>query len=98
MQTTLQTRPEAAKRAGEAPGAGRTVLLLGGYGNAGRAIGETALEWLGINLIVAGRDGGRARAWATELQARFGAARVESMTLDAQDDRSLRQALARTDL
>jgi NAD(P)-dependent dehydrogenase (short-subunit alcohol dehydrogenase family) len=48
-------------------GGGKTVLLLGGYGRAGLPTAELLLEETDARLLVAGRDGSRARETASRL-------------------------------
>ena len=44
-----------------------TILILGGYGNTGKLIAETLLPECDASIIVAGRDGARARSLPANL-------------------------------
>ena len=55
------------------------VVVLGGYGNFGARICRGLAGDTGIELLVAGRDGGRAAAFATTLKEN-----VQAVALDAQ--------------
>ncbi|WP_395689368.1 saccharopine dehydrogenase family protein [Caenimonas koreensis] len=57
-----------------------TILVLGGYGFFGSRICQELAADSGIRVLVAGRDGKRALAFATEL----GLAADQAVTLDAQ--------------
>ena len=59
------------------------ILILGGYGNAGRQIAELLLRHTSVNVIIAGRRADRAGALAAELNARHGAGRATARQLDA---------------
>jgi saccharopine dehydrogenase (NAD+, L-lysine-forming) len=66
-----------------------TVVVVGGYGNAGRPIVELLLRHTDRPIVVAGRDLARAEAWVSSLDdPRVGAARV-----DATDGASLGRVL-----
>lgn len=43
------------------------ILVVGGYGNFGARISRRIAAWTDVELIVAGRDGARAAAFAAEL-------------------------------
>jgi saccharopine dehydrogenase (NAD+, L-lysine-forming) len=58
-------------------------LILGGYGNAGRAISHLLLERTSASLIIAGRCLRKAHRFADELNARYGAGRVSATFADA---------------
>jgi len=83
---------------GSTRGAGRTLLLLGGYGRAGLPTAELLLEETDARLIVAGRDETRARETARRLNQGRRDERVEGMRVDAGDVSSLKAAFSRCDL
>ncbi len=60
------------------------VLVLGGYGAFGGLAAERLARMSGIEVIVAGRGGEKARAFAARLTARVGA-KVSAARLDAGD-------------
>ena len=69
------------------------ILILGGYGAAGRLIARHLLARTGANVILAGRSIDRARTVAGELNAEFAGARASSAMVEAADERGLREAL-----
>lgn len=62
------------------------AVILGGYGNFGRLIARALSAVEGIEVVIAGRDEGKARAAASTLEADF--ARIDA------DDPALRTRLA----
>lgn len=78
------------------------VVVLGGYGKAGRRIAEGLLETTeGVDVTVAGRTGSSARAVADELTdhgADHGSTRVSAEEVDATDRESLVDCFAAHDL
>ena len=68
------------------------VLILGGYGNAGRAIADLLACETGVTMILAGRQLQQAQALAGTLNARYGGRRVLARYADAADCVSLRRA------
>ncbi|MSV28028.1 MAG: KR domain-containing protein [Bryobacterales bacterium] len=68
------------------------VLILGGYGNAGRAIADLLARETGVTMILAGRQLQQAQALAGALSARYGGRRVLARHADAADVVSLRKA------
>lgn len=68
---------------------GRTLLVLGGYGETGRRLVRLLVERTDARVVVAGRDYRRATALAAEL----GADRVRGIGLDAADTPSVQRAL-----
>jgi voltage-gated potassium channel Kch len=75
-----------------------TFFILGGYGNTGRRIARLILQTTTARLVVAGRDGERARTFAEELNREFEGDRVWSAMADASDEAGLRRALAGSDM
>ena len=74
-----------------------TVLVLGGYGTTGTTLSELLLEYAGVEVILAGRNGEKGRAAAAALDARF-PGRVTARVADAADAASLSRAFAGVDL
>ncbi len=74
------------------------ILILGGYGLTGKSLARHLLAQSGAEIVLAGRDIGKAEALAAELSAAFGGARVSARRADAADASSLRDALRGTDL
>lgn len=66
-----------------------TVLILGGYGNFGTIISRALVRDEGLRLLIAGRNGAKARRFALEL----GLAEQQGIALDA-DVTSLTKQLA----
>lgn len=75
-----------------------TIFILGGYGNTGRALAEILLKETSSHMILAGRDGERARRAAHAWNARFPGERVRGLTADAADPDRLHDALAEAGL
>lgn len=77
-----------------------TVLVVGGYGNAGAAITELLLAHSDHAVRVGGRSEDRARRFADELGSRDprGVSRLDPVGVDATDGASLERALAGVDL
>ena len=69
-----------------------TVLVLGGYGNAGLAIARLLLSQTKVGIILAGRAGDRAQRVAQELNAEFQTDCVSGMQVNAASKESLIQA------
>ena len=69
-----------------------TVLLLGGYGNTGRALAGLLLEHTDVKLRVAARNGAKAQAEAAGWNSRYPGDRVRGLAADASDRVSLRAA------
>lgn len=72
----------------------RTLLLLGGYGNAGRPVAELLLQRTPghVRLAVAGRTLSKATAFAEDLNRRHVGNRVDAVHADASDPASLETA------
>ena len=70
----------------------QTILILGGYGNTGRALARLLLQETDARLILAGRNIGKAKQLADELNKTVGDNRVCGIFADASDSASLRQA------
>ncbi len=76
---------------------GKRVLILGGYGNTGKAIARLLLQESNANLVIAGRSLERAEGFCRELQLAFEDERVSSARLDAADLPGMRQAFSEAD-
>ena len=74
------------------------ILLLGGYGNTGRALAPLLLQETDVNLVLAGRNALKAESAAAELNIRFDGQRVSSVYADASKPDSLKPALKNIDL
>jgi len=61
------------------------LLVLGGYGYAGTELCRAALTWLDADLMVAGRNGARARAAAAALAGDFPGRTIDWAEVDAGD-------------
>lgn len=72
-------------------GEGSTVLILGGYGMAGRLIAKLLLEHSAASIVVAGRSYAKARAAVDELGAPSGE-RASAARADAASAESLAEA------
>jgi len=86
------------------------IVILGGYGYAGRRLAPRLLERTGAEIVLAGRHLDKAQAYAGELNATFGRGgpdqegsedagpRVSAVRADATSAQDLRLALAGADL
>ncbi len=74
------------------------IIILGGYGNTGRALATLLLQHSAVSLVLAGRDEGRARATAAMLNERYPGERVRGVSADAADRASLRRAFDGMDI
>ena len=69
-----------------------TIVILGGYGNTGRALARLMLAHSKAQLTLAGRSAQRAEALAAELNHEFPGNRVRGIAADAADRESLLRA------
>lgn len=69
-----------------------TILMLGGYGNAGLVIARLLASQTPYRIILAGRNGERARQVAEQLNREFATDRVSGMAVDAANRASLLNA------
>lgn len=69
------------------------VALLGGYGTAGGAVADALVRETEVDLVLAGRDAGRAAAAAQALNGKHGGGRVSGRRADASDRASLAEVL-----
>lgn len=74
-----------------------TVLVLGGYGTTGLMLSELLLEWGDADVVLAGRDLGKAEQAAGQLAAIY-PGRVTGRVADATDAASLDSAFTGVDL
>jgi len=75
-----------------------TFLILGGYGNTGRALAQLLLQETNIHLILAGRDKVKADRLAADFNSKYNGSRVSGIYADASDFDCLRKALSGIDL
>ncbi len=71
---------------------GKTILILGGYGNTGRALARLLLQESNARLLLAGRNIARANEFAHELNFVFEGDRVQGIFADASEVGSLSTA------
>jgi saccharopine dehydrogenase (NAD+, L-lysine-forming) len=71
-----------------------TILILGGYGHTGKLLAKHLLARTKYKIIIAGRNAGKAQAFAAQLKDK----RVKATRVDAADPASLRPALRGVDL
>ncbi|UCH62130.1 MAG: saccharopine dehydrogenase NADP-binding domain-containing protein [Fidelibacterota bacterium] len=83
----------------------KTILILGGYGNAGMAIARLCLEYTDARLVLAGRNQSKAVEAAAELNGQYVQTdpteegfRVLSVQADASKEDDLKRALVGVDL
>jgi saccharopine dehydrogenase-like NADP-dependent oxidoreductase len=73
--------------------AGERIVILGGYGNTGKAVARLLLEHSTTDLVLAGRDPAKASRAAEDLNRAFGTSRVRGAEADASRAESLRPVL-----
>jgi saccharopine dehydrogenase (NAD+, L-lysine-forming) len=76
----------------------RTILMLGGYGNAGVRIARLLLRESDVRLVLAGRSAARAGLIADRLNRESKSSRVSGTLVDVAEPRLLRKALDGVDL
>jgi saccharopine dehydrogenase (NAD+, L-lysine-forming) len=76
----------------------KTILILGGYGNTGRAIAQLLLQESDARLVLAGRDINKATQLADILNKSVKGDRVRGVFADASDIDSLRKAFNEADM
>ena len=80
-------------------GQDKQILILGGYGNAGRPLAECLLrETDQTQFIIAGRNLERAQEFAAQLNGRFPGDRVRAVFADASQRNLLQAAFSGVDL
>ncbi|MBP8240458.1 MAG: saccharopine dehydrogenase NADP-binding domain-containing protein, partial [Saprospiraceae bacterium] len=76
----------------------KTILVIGGYGNAGREIVKLILaHFSDLEIVIAGRNEKRARQCAEAFQTSFQGSKVQAARLDIQDADELLGQLAEAD-
>ena len=60
-----------------------TILILGGYGGAGRILAELLLRETDKDILIAGRNREKAEAFGTQLNSRHPGSRVSARVADA---------------
>jgi short subunit dehydrogenase-like uncharacterized protein len=73
------------------------ILILGGYGNTGRALARLLLQESNVQLVLAGRSLDKASGYAEELNRTFKGSRVRSACVDASDLAGLRNTFTEVD-
>lgn len=76
----------------------KTILLLGGYGHTGVCLAELILKETDVRLIVAGRSADKSREASARWNSLFPGQRVEGLSVDAADGKSLRSAIQHVDM
>lgn len=76
----------------------KTILILGGYGNAGRPIADLLLKESDVNVIIAGRNLALAQDEADKLNAAHGKGRASARQVDASSSESLKQGFKDIDM
>ncbi len=76
----------------------QTILILGGYGEAGRRIAYNLLKESDVQIILSGRNRTKAQKVAAELNTHFGRNRVTICQLDAADQTGLEKAFKKTQM
>jgi saccharopine dehydrogenase (NAD+, L-lysine-forming) len=77
---------------------GKNILVLGGYGAAGRAIVINLLKFTQSDITIAGRDINKCKDLASSLKKRFPKRIIETTIADAHHKESLIDALQKIDL
>ena len=72
----------------------KTILILGGYGNTGKPLARLLLQESDAQLVLAGRNLGKAKVLSGELNQAFKGNRVSAAYVDASDLVSLKQAFS----
>jgi saccharopine dehydrogenase (NAD+, L-lysine-forming) len=75
-----------------------TIVLLGGYGNTGRALARLLLDHSQARLVLAGRDAAKAEREAQACNERTPGRRVTGAAADAGDRESLRRLVRGADV
>jgi len=73
-------------------------VILGGYGNTGRALARLLLEHTDVVLVLCGRSKEKAEREAAEWNERYPGGRVRGLAADAGDRASLLQAFSGAEL
>lgn len=76
----------------------KTLLILGGYGNAGRAIADLLLKESDVRVILAGRHLTLAEEQAKKLNTAYAGDRAKARQVDASSPESLEKAFQDVDM
>ncbi|MFB0515064.1 MAG: saccharopine dehydrogenase family protein [Candidatus Neomarinimicrobiota bacterium] len=76
----------------------KSILILGGYGNAGLAIARLCLQYTDARLTLAGRSQSKAVEASAQLNTEFEDIRVSALQVDASNEVELNRALVGVDL
>ena len=76
----------------------KTLLILGGYGNAGRAIADLLLKESDVHVILAGRTLSLAEEQARKLNATYSGERAKACQVDASSPESLEKGFQYVDM
>jgi hypothetical protein len=76
----------------------KIILILGGYGNTGQLLARLLLQETDVQLMLAGRNIGKAKVTASQLNSLIKENRVTGVYADASDSASLKQACKDVDL
>lgn len=76
----------------------QNILILGGYGEAGRQIAYNLLKESDVHIILAGRNKTKTQKVAAELNTIFSEERVTACQLDAADPPRLEKAFEKTQM
>jgi saccharopine dehydrogenase (NAD+, L-lysine-forming) len=76
----------------------KSILILGGYGNAGSVIARILVTQSNAGIILAGRNGPRAQRAAEQLNTEFKTDRVSGIQVDASGKESLVEAFRHCDI
>jgi saccharopine dehydrogenase (NAD+, L-lysine-forming) len=76
----------------------KTLLILGGYGNAGRAIADLLLKESDVCVILAGRNLSLAEEQARKLNATYSGERAKARQVDASSPESLEKGFQYVDM
>lgn len=76
----------------------KSILILGGYGNAGLAIARLLASQTNVGIILAGRNGTQAQRAAEQLNAEFQTDYVSGLHVNAASHESLVEAFKQVDM
>ncbi len=71
----------------------KQVLILGGYGEAGRCLARYILQRTDAKIMIAGRDKVKAKSFAKELNQAYHGERAQGIALDAFNEEAVKRAL-----
>ena len=73
------------------------IFILGGYGETGRRLARHFLERTEKPVLIGGRNGGKAKRLADQLNDQYKGKRVRNLEVEANDRRAVRLALKEAD-